>query len=59
MRNRLLCLENIERFCQKLFPSDILFLAVSGHLFRILRYHLRTMDDVYNKLIHVPCPPFF
>ncbi len=51
VRNGLLCLKNVQGFCQQSFSADIFLFAVSGYLFRILRNHLRTMDDVYNKLI--------
>ena len=57
MCQSLLCLENIQRFCQKSLISDVLFLSLSGHGCRILWNHLRAMDDVYNKFVHLVLPP--
>ena len=53
MRSFLLKLENIQRFCQQCFSAQILFFAVSGYFFRILGNHLRTVNDIHNKLIHL------
>ena len=53
MRSFLLKLENIQRFCQQCFSAQILFFAVSGYFFRILGNHLRTVNDIHDKLIHL------
>jgi len=37
--------------------DHILFLSLSGHGCRILWNHLRAMDDVYNKFVHLVLPP--
>ena len=54
MSSLLLELEDVERLCKQSLTSDILSLALSGHLLSILRHHLRTMNDVNGKcLVHV------
>ena len=53
MRSFLLKLENIQRFCQQCFSAQILFFAVPGYFFRILGNHLRTVNDIHDKLIHL------
>ncbi len=52
MGKPLLGLEDIERFCQKLLITDILFFTVSGNGSRIFRYHLGTVDYIQNKFTH-------
>ncbi len=52
MCQSLLCLEDIKGFCQERLVSDILLLALSCDSRRILRNHLRTMDNVHYKFIH-------
>ena len=47
----LLELEYVQWLCEESFSSDILCLAMACNLLGILRNHLRTMDNVYNKCI--------
>ena len=52
VRAFLLCLKNIETFREQRLAPDILRLSVPGYFLRILRHHLRTVDNIYNKLFH-------
>ena len=52
MSKSLLCLENIERLCQQRLISDIFLFSLSCNGCRILRNHLRTMDNVDYEFIH-------
>ena len=51
----LLNLENVQTLRQQRLPADVLGLTLTGDLFRVLRNHLRAVDNVDNKLIHRFC----
>ena len=48
----LLDFKDIQTFRQQCLAADVFRLTVSGDLFRILRHHLRAVDDIDNKFVH-------
>ena len=51
----LLKLENVQALRQQCLPADVLRLALTGDLFRVLGHHLRAVDNIDNKLLHRLC----
>ena len=49
-------LEDIQRLCNQRLITDILFFTLSCNGCGILRYHLRTVDNVYDKFVHFSSP---
>ena len=58
MGNGLLGLEDIQAFGQQRLAADIFLFAVTRHLLRIFRHHLRPVDHVQDKAFFHKLFPF-
>ncbi len=59
MRQPLLCFEDIKRLRKERLVPNILLFPLSRYCCGILRNHLRAMDNVHNKFVHLFVPPLY